>query len=44
MDTVLGLLGLVIYVVAVISVAAGMTWLTVRLTPAKKPQPVEPAA
>ena len=44
MDTILGLLGLVVYVAAVISVAASMTWLVVRLTPAKKPKPPEPAA
>ena len=34
---VLGLLGFVIYIVAVIATAAGVTWLVVRLSPAKKP-------
>jgi hypothetical protein len=40
MDTVLGLIGLIIFVVAVISLAAGVTWLVVKLFPQqdKKPQ------
>jgi hypothetical protein len=37
MQTVLGLLGFVVYIAAIISAAAGVTWLVVRLTPAKKP-------
>jgi hypothetical protein len=32
----LGLLAFVAYVVAVIAVAAGVTWVVVRLTPAQK--------
>jgi hypothetical protein len=41
MDTVLGLIGLIFFVVAVISLAAGVTWLVVKLFPQqeKKPQP-----
>jgi len=39
MSNVLGLLVFVVYIVLVISVAAGVTWLVVRLTPAKKPKP-----
>ena len=42
MSTVLGLIGLIAFVVAVISLAAGVTWLVVRLFPQqekKKPQP-----
>ena len=39
MDNVLGLLAFVVYIAVVISVAAGVTWLVVRLTPAKKPKP-----
>ena len=41
MDTILGLLGLVLFVVAMISLAAGVTWLVVRLIPQqnKKPKP-----
>jgi hypothetical protein len=32
-STVLGLLGVVVFIVAVISLAAGVTWLVVRLSP-----------
>jgi hypothetical protein len=41
MDSVLGLLGLIVFVVAVISFAAGVTWLVVKLFPQqeKKPRP-----
>jgi hypothetical protein len=37
MDNVLGLLAFVVYIAAIISVAAGVTWLVVRITPTKKP-------
>jgi hypothetical protein len=37
MNNVLGLFVFVIYIAAVISAAAGVTWLVVRLSPAKKP-------
>ena len=37
MATVLGLIGLFAFICAVIALAAGMTWLVVRLTP--KPPP-----
>jgi hypothetical protein len=33
----LGLLAFVGYVVATVGLAAGMTWLVVRLTPSRKP-------
>ena len=33
MGSILGLLGLIVFVVAVISLAAGVTWLVVRLFP-----------
>jgi hypothetical protein len=41
MDTVLGLIGLIIFVVVIIALAAGVTWLVVKLFPQqeKKPQP-----
>jgi hypothetical protein len=39
MKTVLGLIGIVVFIVAVISVAATVTWLVVRLTPTSKPKP-----
>ena len=34
MATVLGLIGVVIFIVCVIAVAAGVTWAVVRLSPA----------
>jgi flagellar biogenesis protein FliO len=36
MQTVLGLIGFVLYIAAVIALAAAVTWLVVRLTPAPK--------
>jgi hypothetical protein len=39
MDNVLGLLVFVVYIALVISFAAGVTWLVVRLTPPKTPAP-----
>jgi hypothetical protein len=41
METVLGLIGLIVFVVLVISFAAGVTWLVVKLFPQqqKKPRP-----
>jgi hypothetical protein len=43
MDSFLGLLGLVVYAASVISLASGVTWLVVKLFPAKekKPKPAE---
>jgi hypothetical protein len=46
METVLGLIGLVIFIVCVIALAAGVTWAVVRLSPApgsKKPKPQDDA-
>ena len=37
MHTVLGLAAFVVFIAAVISVAAGITWVVVRVSPAKKP-------
>jgi hypothetical protein len=37
MTTVLGLLAFLAYIVVIVSVAAGVTWLVVRLTPKKTP-------
>ena len=34
---VLGLIGFAIFIVCVIAIAAGITWLVVRLSPGKKP-------
>ena len=35
MDTVLGLIGMAIYMVVVIGLASGITWLVVKLSPSK---------
>jgi uncharacterized BrkB/YihY/UPF0761 family membrane protein len=42
MSTVLGLLLFVVYITVIIGVAASVTWLVVRLTPAKKPSTAPP--
>jgi hypothetical protein len=40
METILGLLGLALFIVGVISLAAGITWAVVKITPAeKRPKP-----
>jgi hypothetical protein len=39
MGSVLGVLGLIVFCVCVISFAAGMTWLVVKAFPQKKPKP-----
>jgi hypothetical protein len=47
MLTVLGLIGIVLFCAAVIALAAGVTWLVVKLSPskaAKQPKPAEPSA
>jgi len=38
MQSALGLIAFVVYILAIVSLAAGVTWLVVRLTPAKKPK------
>lgn len=37
MDTVLGLLGIVVWIVSVIALAAAVTWVVVKIFPAEKP-------
>jgi hypothetical protein len=39
MDTVLGLFVMAIWIVAVIALAAGVTYLVVKLSPGDKPKP-----
>jgi hypothetical protein len=41
MDTVLGLLGIVVFILGVLSLAASVTYAVVRLTPQKR-KPAEP--
>ena len=47
METVLGLIGMAVFIVATIALAAGVTWLVVKITPSgprKKPKPDAPPA
>jgi hypothetical protein len=47
MDTVLGLFGMAVFIVATIALAAGVTWLGVKITPSgprKKPDADAPAS
>ena len=41
MDTVLGLLGMAVYMAAVVSLAAGVTFLIVKLSPAQSVKEIE---
>jgi hypothetical protein len=41
MHTALGLLGLLIYIIGIISLAAGVTWLVVKLSPSKSQKQLE---
>ncbi|MDX6485851.1 MAG: hypothetical protein QOF43_1004 [Gaiellaceae bacterium] len=43
MANVLGLLGFIVYIAVIVSAAAAITWLVVRLTPKKKPKIDSPA-
>jgi hypothetical protein len=43
MTTVLGLFGIALFCAAVIALAAAVTWLVVKLSPAKKPKPAAPS-
>jgi hypothetical protein len=45
METVLGLIGMIVFIVATIAVAAGVTWLVVKITPSGPKKKTEtPAA
>ena len=41
METVLGLIGLVVYIVAIISLAAAVTWGVVKISPSKSQKQLE---
>jgi hypothetical protein len=41
METVLGLLGLLVYIVAIVSLASGVTWIVVKLSPSKSQKQLE---
>jgi hypothetical protein len=38
-DNVIGLLLFIVYMAAIVGLAAGITWAVVRLSPLKKPKP-----
>jgi hypothetical protein len=40
-ETVLGLLGLLAYIVGVVGLAAGVTWVVVKLSPSKSQKELE---
>jgi len=42
-STALGLIGFVVFIVVVIATAAGVTWVVVRFSPAKKPKASTPS-
>ena len=44
MDTVLGLIGVVIWIVCVIGLAASITWVVVKFFPGEKPAETRPTA
>jgi len=39
METVLGLIGLVVFIVCVIALAAGITWVVVKFSPTREHTP-----
>ena len=41
MDTVIGLLGLLVYIVVILALASGVTWLVVKLSPSKSAKELE---
>jgi hypothetical protein len=41
MDTVLGLLGLLVYIAAIVGLACGVTWVVVKLSPSKSQKQLE---
>jgi hypothetical protein len=41
MDTVLGLIGLLLYIVLIVGLAAGVTWIVVKLSPSKAQKQLE---
>jgi predicted PurR-regulated permease PerM len=44
MDTLLGLLGVVGFIIGIIALAAAVTFLIIKLTPQRKPKPKPDAA
>jgi hypothetical protein len=44
MDTILGLLGMLVWIVAVMALAAGITFAVIKLSPGEKPKKPEQEA
>jgi uncharacterized protein YneF (UPF0154 family) len=44
MDTVLGLLGLVVYIAVIVGLACGVTWIVVKLSPSQSAKQAEAKA
>ena len=43
MDTALGIIGIILFAAAVIALAAAVTWVVVKVSPAEKADKTEPA-
>jgi hypothetical protein len=43
MSNVLGVLGFILFIACVVGAAAGITWVVVKLSPPKKPEPADNA-
>jgi hypothetical protein len=43
MDTALGIIGIIVFAACVIGLAAAVTWVVVKVSPAEKPDKAEPA-
>jgi len=43
MDTALGLIGIMVFAACVIGLAAAVTWVVVKVSPAEKPDKAKPA-
>lgn len=41
MDTVLGLIGLAVYIVAIVAIASAITWGVVKISPSKSAKQLE---
>ena len=41
METVLGLIGLALYIVGILGIASGVTWLVVKLSPSKSQKQID---
>ncbi len=41
MDQVIGLLGLLVYIAVIVALAAGITWIVVKLSPSKSQKQLE---